>query len=200
MVVWYILLGVLIGWVAEWIVDLVYWRGRMRSLQTELGECRRALDEERERAKMLQAKLRSFEDDHKNLRTRTAQLEADLDRLRDERDAALQQLRAAESRAGQRTSAASDGPPPAEEAADDLKKIEGIGPKIERVLNEAGIRTFRTLAATSVEQLRTVLAAAGRRFRLADPTTWPRQARMAAEARWDELKNYQDALRGGREG
>ncbi|CAN5430677.1 hypothetical protein BH23ACT9_BH23ACT9_09900 [soil metagenome] len=39
--------------------------------------------------------------------------------------------------------AAPDGP------ADDLKRISGIGPKLERMLNEQGITTFRQLADMS---------------------------------------------------
>jgi predicted flap endonuclease-1-like 5' DNA nuclease len=198
MVLWYILLGVLIGWVVEWWIDVVYWRGRVQQLQSKLGDCERALGEERERSKLLQAKLRSYEEEQKGLRQRMEQLEAELDRARNERDAAQQQLRAHAARTEAPAAAA-----PRDEAslpADDLKKIEGIGPKIENLLNEAGIRTFRTLAATSTERLRQILASAGKRFRLADPTTWPRQAEMAAEGRWDELNDYQDALQGGREG
>ncbi len=37
--------------------------------------------------------------------------------------------------------------------ADDLKKIEGIGPKLEQVLNEKGIRRFAQLAALDVAAL-----------------------------------------------
>ncbi len=200
MVLWYILLGVLIGWVVEWLIDVVYWRGRMQQLQLQLGDCQRSLDEERERSKMLQAKLHTFEEEQKTLRARIAQLEAELDRMRHERDAALQQLRAAPTATATRTREEAAGSDRSETAADDLKKIEGIGPKIEKLLNQAGIRTFRALASSSAERLREILRAAGKRFRLADPTTWPRQAKMAAEERWEELEDYQDALQGGREG
>ena len=42
--------------------------------------------------------------------------------------------------------------------------------------------------------------AAGERFQMHDPTSWPDQAKLAAEGRWDELKELQDILQGGREG
>lgn len=42
-------------------------------------------------------------------------------------------------------------------ALDDLKAIEGIGPKIEGLLNSAGIKTWRELADSSVEVLREIL-------------------------------------------
>lgn len=82
---------------------------------------------------------------------------------------------------------------------DDLKIIEGIGPKIEGLLNDAGIHTWADLAAASVERLSEILEAAGERYRLAVPDTWPRQAQLAHEGKWDELKEWQDSLKGGKE-
>jgi predicted flap endonuclease-1-like 5' DNA nuclease len=79
---------------------------------------------------------------------------------------------------------------------DDLKRVEGIGPKISVVLRQAGILTYAQLAATDADQLRAVLAEAG--IRLADPGTWPDQARLAADGRWEALSEFQAQLRGGR--
>jgi len=76
---------------------------------------------------------------------------------------------------------------------DDLKKIEGIGPKIAEIFNNAGITSFAELAATSVEKLQEILAAAGPRYASKKPGSWPKQAKMAAEGKWDELKAWQDA-------
>ncbi len=83
---------------------------------------------------------------------------------------------------------------------DNLKRIEGIGPKIESVLKDAGITTFTDLAGSDDPALRAILEAAGGRLRSHDPTTWPEQAALAAEERWDDLKELQDRLAGGREG
>ena len=82
--------------------------------------------------------------------------------------------------------------------ADDLKVVEGIGPKIEELLHNSGIYTFVQLSTTETDQIRAVLNAGGDRFAIADPTTWPAQARMAAFGQWDELKQWQDELDGGR--
>jgi predicted flap endonuclease-1-like 5' DNA nuclease len=81
--------------------------------------------------------------------------------------------------------------------ADDLKKIEGIGPKIAGLLNEAGISTFAQLAKASPKKLADVLQAAGARFRLAKPDTWQEQAKLAAAGKDAELKKLQDELKGG---
>ncbi|HEY8092972.1 MAG TPA: hypothetical protein VID93_04295 [Acidimicrobiales bacterium] len=81
---------------------------------------------------------------------------------------------------------------------DDLKVIEGIGPRIEEVLQGAGITTWTKLAQASPEQLRSVLTAAGSQYNAHDPTTWPQQAVLALGGHWDALKILQDGLRGGR--
>lgn len=87
---------------------------------------------------------------------------------------------------------------PAPEAKDDLKKIEGIGPKIAEHLNNAGILTFGQLAAASVDQLNEILANAGKRYAVHNPSTWPQQSELAAKGDWDALKVLQDELDGGK--
>jgi len=79
---------------------------------------------------------------------------------------------------------------------DDLRRIEGIGPKISSVLQEAGVRTFTNLAEADVDGLDKILDEAG--IRIANPSTWPDQAKLAAAGKWDELKKLQDSLKGGR--
>jgi predicted flap endonuclease-1-like 5' DNA nuclease len=89
--------------------------------------------------------------------------------------------------------------PPRPEEADDLKAVEGIGPKISQVLQEAGVRTFAQLAATDTDQIRAILSAVDPRLgRLADPSTWPHQAALAAGGDWEALRNLQSELKGGR--
>lgn len=83
--------------------------------------------------------------------------------------------------------------------ADDLEKVEGIGPKIAEVLTEAGIDTFAKLADSTPEAIREIMDAAGSQFASHDPATWPQQAKLAADGKWDELKAWQDELNGGRE-
>ena len=61
--------------------------------------------------------------------------------------------------------------------ADDLKKIEGIGPKLEEVFNAAGINTYAELASSSVEKLSEILESAGSRYASKDPAPWIEQAK-----------------------
>ncbi len=81
-------------------------------------------------------------------------------------------------------------------APDDLRRIEGIGPKIASVLNKSGVQTFTQLANMEIDQLRDLLQA--ERLYQFKPDTWPEQAALAANGKWRELAALQDTLKGGR--
>jgi predicted flap endonuclease-1-like 5' DNA nuclease len=81
---------------------------------------------------------------------------------------------------------------------DDLKLIEGVGPKIEELLNNEGIYKFEQLATANTETIRAILDKAGPRFRMHDPHSWANQAELAQKGEWVKLKEYQDYLVGGR--
>jgi predicted flap endonuclease-1-like 5' DNA nuclease len=81
---------------------------------------------------------------------------------------------------------------------DDLSVVEGIGPKISELCRGIGIETWRGLAATDVATLRSMLDAAGSRFQVHKPDTWPTQAGLLAGGRWAEFKQLTDDLDGGR--
>jgi predicted flap endonuclease-1-like 5' DNA nuclease len=82
---------------------------------------------------------------------------------------------------------------------DDLKKIEGIGPKIEELLNKNDIYSFSNLKEINEEVLKSILEKAGPQYRMHDPKSWPEQAKMASNGDWGTLTEYQDFLLGGRE-
>ncbi|SDG82982.1 50S ribosomal protein L21 [Winogradskyella thalassocola] len=81
--------------------------------------------------------------------------------------------------------------------ADDLKKIEGAGPKAAEALVAAGFETFEKVANAKPEELSTVLSEASSRLAHIVTDTWPKQAKLAADGKWDELKELQDRLDGG---
>ncbi len=81
---------------------------------------------------------------------------------------------------------------------DDLKIVEGIGPKIAEIFNNAGITSWQALADASVDHLKEILEGAGSRYKMHDPTTWPQQAKLAADGKLEELETLQDNLKGGR--
>ena len=91
-----------------------------------------------------------------------------------------------------------EAPAPKEEVnPDDLTKIEGIGPKAAEALIAAGIATYADLAGAEVENMKTLLTEASPRLAHLDPGSWAKQAKMAADGNWDELKEWQDNAKGG---
>lgn len=82
-------------------------------------------------------------------------------------------------------------------ATDDLTKVEGIGPKASGALNAAGINTFADLGNAEVSAVQKILDESDGRFGAMNPGSWPKQAKMAADGKWDELKKWQDEHNGG---
>lgn len=82
-------------------------------------------------------------------------------------------------------------------AGDDLTKIEGVGPKAAEALANAGMATYADLAKGDPEKIKEILTEASSRMAHLDPTSWPKQAQMAADGKWDELKEWQDSVKGG---
>jgi predicted flap endonuclease-1-like 5' DNA nuclease len=81
----------------------------------------------------------------------------------------------------------------------DLKIVEGIGPKIEALFNAAGITTWQELSETSTEKLQSILDAGGENYAIHNPSTWAKQASLAYQGKWQELKDWQQGLLGGKE-
>ena len=80
---------------------------------------------------------------------------------------------------------------------DDLTIVEGIGPKTQELFNENGIKTLSDLAAKTAEELKAILEPKGGIYASMDTETWPKQAQMAADGKIEELKAWQDELKGG---
>ncbi|MBA4745126.1 MAG: hypothetical protein H2058_07695 [Muricauda sp.] len=80
----------------------------------------------------------------------------------------------------------------------DLKLVEGIGPKIEALFHNFDIKTWKDLAETSVDKCQEVLDSGGKRYRIHDPASWPMQAKMAYEGHWEQLFEWQEKHRAGK--
>ncbi len=80
----------------------------------------------------------------------------------------------------------------------DLKIVEGIGPKIEGLFHNFGIKTWKDLSKVSTNKCQEVLNSGGKRYRIHDPASWPMQAKMAYEGQWVELAKWQDKHRAGK--
>lgn len=142
------LFGVVTGAAAGWLAEFYLLRDR---LSAEAAQLRTQLHAAERRAGDIQRRLEASTAEAGDLRTRLVALQAELDGLRTQFRSAVV------------------APP------NDLKQITGIGPRIEAVLQAAGIADFGRLAAATPDELRALLDAAGV-TRLADPATWPEQA------------------------
>ncbi|MBO6879538.1 MULTISPECIES: 50S ribosomal protein L21 [Winogradskyella] len=121
-----------------------------------------------------------------------------------EKAAPKKETKKAEPKAAAKTEAKKAAPkakPAAKKAtgkADDLKKIEGVGPKAAEAMVNAGLDTFAKVAKAKPEDIEAILAEASSRLAHLVANTWPQQAKLAADGKWDELKELQDNLDGGR--
>jgi predicted flap endonuclease-1-like 5' DNA nuclease len=202
------LVGLIVGWLVELIIDFVFWR-RAQDDVISVAEHQEQLAAAEARIQQLETKLSQKE---ATLQTNMADQAACAQKL----EAAVQEIESLKTQLAARTdtsaafsSTAVDAPEieSTRTAAmsledvvpDDLKKIEGIGPKIESIFHDAGILTFAQLAVADVAHLQKLLAAAGPRYRLADPGTWPQQAALANAGQWQELSRLQENLKGGRQ-
>ena len=73
---------------------------------------------------------------------------------------------------------------------DDLKKIEGIGPFFESLLNDTGITSFEQLKNSDRDTLKEIIDTAGPDYRMHEPETWPYQAGLAHRGEWKKLQDY----------
>ena len=81
---------------------------------------------------------------------------------------------------------------------DDLKLVEGIGPKIEGLFHNFNIKTWKALSETSQAKCQEVLNSGGERYRIHDPGSWPLQAKMAYKGEWKKLAKWQSEHKGGK--
>ena len=108
-------------------------------------------------------------------------------------DAPKKEKKSSEEKSAKKAEAA----PKKEAKADDLTKIEGIGPKAAEALVESGITTYAELAKADADDIKETLTEASSTLAHLDPTSWPKQAKMASDGEWDELKEWQDSVKGG---
>ena len=189
------LLGLLLGYILWFKYRRLH--GELQREHERLSSQHRELETEHS---SLKYKYEELEKDFNKRRTRVSALEGDVTVLTNKLKACEESKSedsGESSGRGVAMGAAAVAASAATSEKDDLKKIEGIGPKIEELCNSIGIHTWQKLSETSVETLQKMLDDAGPRYRISNPSTWPKQAEMAANGEWDKLKEYQDFLDGG---
>ncbi|WP_339836168.1 hypothetical protein [uncultured Maribacter sp.] len=81
---------------------------------------------------------------------------------------------------------------------DDLKLVEGIGPKIEGMFKDHGIKTWKALSEASLVDCQKILDTGGTRYKIHDPASWPMQSKMCYEGKWEELSKWQEEHKHGK--
>ncbi len=209
-----VLLFLFIAWLIGLLTGRWIWRSKAHQLQTELDACRADLDAWKTKYADLEKLYRQRDNDLSSAKVemddlrvqlkkyseQVGQLHADLQDCIDDKTqlAAGGIIEAKPAVAAATAMAFMAGGIGGAQRKDDLKIVEGIGPKIEQLLNNDGIWLWSELAATPQSRLQEILNAAGTHYRIHDPSTWARQSGLAAEGKWDELKEFQDFLVAGR--
>jgi predicted flap endonuclease-1-like 5' DNA nuclease len=161
-----------------------------------------AIQQEKERAEKSSAEVLHLKEDQGQLRTKIALLESDLVASRqayeelEKNYEALQSgnISSAELNEASSASLQTSGT----SKPDNLSRIEGIGPKLEDLFYENNIYTFQQLAGLSVERIQSILDEAGEQYRIHDPETWPEQAKLLAEGKFEEFEKLSLELKAGK--
>jgi len=136
---------------------------------------RQRIREHETHAHSLQTSLNEKEGRLQNLQTRLREREASLEQLRGQASQSEETIRDLAAQLEERDQAVSGLEEAVSERDSQIMKMKPRKPdNLRQILTEAG------LAA------------------LADPSTWPEQAGLAAAGKWDALKVLQDELKGGR--
>lgn len=193
----------IIPFILGWLAAYIYYK--VTALRENNASLTAKVNEQTDEITQLRMRISALESD---LETRNKQLHKSKDDLimcEAERNALREQI-GADKDAAKTSGAKATAPAPAKTVTfngtkykwDDLKIVEGIGPKIAELLTNAGITTWAQLAVTSPYQLREILDAGGSQYNVAVPDSWPHQADLADKEDWDGLKKLQDELTGGR--
>ncbi len=73
-----------------------------------------------------------------------------------------------------------------------LEVVAGIGPKTAGVLKKNGINDLQALSEANPERLAQIMR--DNNLHMANPSTWPAQARMALEGKWDDLEQLKNQI------
>ncbi len=157
----------------------------------EKGRCKKKCDILEEEIASLKAKIRRLEEEKQTLQSDVRRMDDEIASLK----LTIEKLEKEARLLAEQAALKAVKVPQVMVVTDDLKAVIGIGRKIARILMNRGITTWKALSETSPETIREYLIQdGGERYRIHDPETWPQQALLLHEGRWDELKELQGRL------
>ncbi|OQX11452.1 MAG: hypothetical protein BWK73_17715 [Thiothrix lacustris] len=190
------ILGILVGWLIEWIFVRLFVPNPKKKLEIALQASRKENSTLQQQNRALQAELSA---------ATTANVAPAVPQTPAETVTALESKPESESAIAPEPEPkpkVATTPTPAVETAitdntnsDDLTKLSGIGPKLAEAMQANGIKRYAELAALTTDDLNVKLAASGIRYSKVFAESWAEQAKLAAASQWNELKTYQQTLK-----
>ena len=187
------ILGVLSGWLLEWIFVRLFVPNPNRKLETALQASRKEASALQQQNRELQAALTAA----KAAPSAPPSVEVVATAV-PETPAVVETVDAPMPVAEtvvEVSTAAEPAPTTAEQSDDDLTRLTGIGPKLAEAMKAARICTYAQLTTMSVEDVSQALAGSNIRYNKASAESWAEQATLAAAGDWKGLKAHQAALK-----
>lgn len=186
-----LLVAALLGYLIGYYLAKGKYRKQIADLEEEKAGLEAKIRKLEEEKLSLQADIRRAEEEKLSLKADARRLDDEIASLKLTIDKLEKEARLLAEQPAEKISK----PHETKIAQDDLKAVFGIGPKIAQLLMNRGITTWRALSESAPDYLREIMINdGGERFRINNPESWPHQARLLNEGRWDELKELQDKL------
>lgn len=207
-----LVLGILVGWLLEWLFVQLFVPDPKRKWDAELAGCRKEMAALQQRNRELQAELQAAQaslavpvppatvaEPEPPVAQQPAPMVAEQGEVSNEKPpapTATDDVVASAAAEEEVPPAETPAQPPEAATGDDLTRLSGIGPKLAEAMAAVGITQYSQLAAMSLAELNERLAGSGIRYSKATAETWAEQAKFAAAGNWEGLKGYQASLKG----
>jgi predicted flap endonuclease-1-like 5' DNA nuclease len=191
-----LLIAALLGFLIGWYLEKGRCKKRIAVLDAEIDSLKANIQRLGDEKNGLEAKVRMMDDGIASLNLTIDRQEKEIARIKTELEEALK-VKETHETAEVPPAAAMPLFSPENIKTDDLKVVNGIGPKIAQLLINRGITTWKSLSETSPNYLTAILHEdGGERFRIHNPESWPHQALLLHEGRWDEFRDLLERLEG----
>ena len=186
-----LLVAALLGFLIGYFLERGRWKKKCDLLEEEIASLKARISKLEEEKQGLQSDVRRLEGEKQTLQADVRRMDDEIATLK----LTIEKLEKEARLLAEQASLKAGEVPHAKIVADDLTVVIGIGPKIARLLMDHGITTWKALSETSPATITEILLHdGGERYRIHNPETWPRQALLLHEGRWDELKELQGRI------
>jgi predicted flap endonuclease-1-like 5' DNA nuclease len=189
------ILGILCGWLLEWIFVRLFVPNPKRKLETALQASRKETTLLQQQNRELQTALTAAKT-VPSVEVATPTTAEVAEESPPVQESATDELTTPVTETAEETVTATEATATAPTNDDDLTRLTGIGPKLAEAMKAAGIRSYAQLTSMSTEEISQALAGSNIRYTKANAESWAEQAKLAAAGDWKGLKAHQAALKG----